>query len=825
MKTLEHHPRPGLRARSRGPLGAALAGLLVCLSSGADTLGEGRGPSALVVASAPEGAMVFINDRFAGLTPLEVAGLAEGEYLLRIRKRGYGEQAMAVQVKGKNTSLTIRLDPIVQARLVVRSTPVSGEVSVDGRPRGEAPLELELPVGPHTLKVAAAGFLPWEKVIALKRGDETEVSAGLESRAETFLLGQISEEPWRLAYYYELAHHYLLNGEVGRAVETLGRGLRAAIDVRAPTSEATRLVQEIRNFHSGQFRFGDSQMRRELQPKLTELIETVAREQPRNVYAVEQLASRRKREGTLELYRAACEALKSDRAKRYFAHRAVSIARKTADRMLAGAERLAGQAKGEPPPKPVVPEKKQDDAQEPELEAEQKPRPQPEDPVRARYQETIDLLNKAVSEFQRTEASLSCLTLIAHIQRDRLKDTDAYLATLGRIVEEFPDHESCPVNIKTIASHLFLKGEHENAIKEYLRYLEVCGSPREGIETRTRIARCRLALKDKAGAARAYEEALKAYPKSDAIGSVLVSLIALHKEHGNEERRDHFRKILVEQYAHSPYAERYDLDPKRTADRREVGSLLKQIAQEAHELHSLKRKHRTLLADAERLRKAGKEPEAKSAEETAGEIQRQMDREARPLIKKYRDLAGRFQAYSEARTAQEQAIQLANLCTDGLEAAAEERRAYMRMFPEADKSVSYGMEIGHLYLKHEEPRKAIAAFREVIAQHPEREAAVEARARIIEILSHRRHEWGREEWVEEIERFLREHPRHSRGKAYLNQLAMIYYYQAFPGDLEKCRDAFSRLEKRFPLSSAAIGAERRRTMADDGMQMAESAIP
>jgi len=770
--------------------------------------------------------MAFINDRFAGLTPLDLAGLDEGEYLLRLSKRGYGEHARAVLVKGKRTSLTIRLEPIAQARLVVRSAPISGEVFIDGRPRGEAPLELALPVGPHTVKVSAAGSLAWERMIALEPGVETEISAELKSRAEAFLLGQISEEPWGIAYYYELAHHYLLNGEVDRAVETIGRGYRMATDVRAPTSEAARLVQEARNFHRGQFRFGDSQMRRELQPRITELIETVAREQPRNVYAVEQLVSFRKPEEALETYRAAHKAMKSDRAKRYFAHQAVHLARKTADRMLAGAQQLARQPKGEPPPKPTVPEKKrQDGVQVPELETERRPRPQPVDPVRARYRETIDFLNKTVAEFTKTEATLSCLTLIAHIQRDRLKDTAAYLATLRRIVEEFPDHESCPANIKTIASHLFLKGEHEGAIKEYFRYLEVCGSARESIETWTRIARCRLVLKDKAGAGKAYEEALKSHPQSDAIGSVLVSLISLHKDLRKEERRAHFEKVLVEQYPHSPYAEKYDLDPKRTADRREVASLLKQIAQEAKGLHSLKRKHRTLVADAGRLTEEGNGPAARLAEEAAKALQRRMDREARPLAKKYRDLAVRFQAYAEGRTAQESAIQIANLYTDDPDAAAEERRAYIRMFPDADKSVSHGMEIGHLYLRHGEPRKAIAAFREVIERYPERNIAAEARARVIEALSHHRYEWGREECVEEIERFLRDHPRHSRCRSYLSQLAMIYYYQAFPGDLEKCREAFSRLEKQFPLSSAAIGAERQRTMVDDGMQMVESAIP
>lgn len=68
------------------------------------------------------------------------------------------------------------------ATLKVESAPEKAMVTVDGEPVGHTPIELILPEGTHRVRVAAAGFEPWEKETEMKGDGNLSLRAELKKR-------------------------------------------------------------------------------------------------------------------------------------------------------------------------------------------------------------------------------------------------------------------------------------------------------------------------------------------------------------------------------------------------------------------------------------------------------------------------------------------------------------------------------------------------------------------------------------------------------------------------------------------------------------------
>ncbi|MEL6339730.1 MAG: PEGA domain-containing protein [Myxococcota bacterium] len=113
-----------------------------------------------------KGASVFLDGKLWGKTPLKSLRLVEKRYRVRVEKPGYLEFEQRVLVKaGQRVKVTPQLLPIAGV-LRVSSTKSPATVFVDGDERGEAPLELELPVGSHEVRIVFGEEVFTEKVVA-----------------------------------------------------------------------------------------------------------------------------------------------------------------------------------------------------------------------------------------------------------------------------------------------------------------------------------------------------------------------------------------------------------------------------------------------------------------------------------------------------------------------------------------------------------------------------------------------------------------------------------------------------------------------------------
>jgi len=142
--------------------------------------------------SDPAGAQVQVDGVLVGVTPLAV-DLSSGTRAVELALPGFRSAARRIEVRA-NVPLdvpAIRLAPL-PGRLAVASEPPGAIVSVDGRIRGEAPIEIELPAGvAHAVKAAKAGHDGAEARVTLGRGESQTLALRLTPQlGEVQVLGE-----------------------------------------------------------------------------------------------------------------------------------------------------------------------------------------------------------------------------------------------------------------------------------------------------------------------------------------------------------------------------------------------------------------------------------------------------------------------------------------------------------------------------------------------------------------------------------------------------------------------------------------------------------
>lgn len=150
-------PTTRLRPRRVGirqlALGGGIAILLALILWGTRFLGT----RSLGVHSTPEGALVFVDGRELGRTPLEGLRIPASAEVIRLEKPGFNPLERRLKAEDRELKLALVPEPL---RRALRTQPPGAEVLLNGIPRGETPLtELEIPSeGLHRLVIRKAGF-------------------------------------------------------------------------------------------------------------------------------------------------------------------------------------------------------------------------------------------------------------------------------------------------------------------------------------------------------------------------------------------------------------------------------------------------------------------------------------------------------------------------------------------------------------------------------------------------------------------------------------------------------------------------------------------
>ena len=156
-------------------------------------------PGRLVVRSQPSGALVTIDGRRIGETPMVARGLTPGTYDVRVAHPGHVPRnervtiRAAAPVRTLDVTLTPGLDPIPASSTGAKTTGARGAIDVDSRPRGArvivdgrfvglAPLRLsDIGPGDHQVTLELGGYRSATGRIRVDAGRIAELSTTLRA--------------------------------------------------------------------------------------------------------------------------------------------------------------------------------------------------------------------------------------------------------------------------------------------------------------------------------------------------------------------------------------------------------------------------------------------------------------------------------------------------------------------------------------------------------------------------------------------------------------------------------------------------------------------
>ncbi|MFI5090163.1 MAG: serine/threonine-protein kinase [Terriglobales bacterium] len=126
----------------------------------------------LVIHSAPEGALVQVDGRAAGPTPVSLANLSPGQHLVVLSKAGYAAESRNVAVRaGGQAALAVSLNQLA-AVASIASDPPGASIIIDGRDTGKTtPAKLAVGQGNHSLALRKVGYLETSASLALNPGE------------------------------------------------------------------------------------------------------------------------------------------------------------------------------------------------------------------------------------------------------------------------------------------------------------------------------------------------------------------------------------------------------------------------------------------------------------------------------------------------------------------------------------------------------------------------------------------------------------------------------------------------------------------------------
>ncbi len=136
-------------------------------------------PGLLAVSTVPgQGAVVRVDGRNVGVTPLDALELSPGEYQVRVQAEGYREFSTSVSIEGGGAVTTLNVELIPRwAAITFNSEPAGASLSVDGETLGSTPVTAELMEGGHTYVLTLAGHKPLRGRVAVVAGKVQELQA------------------------------------------------------------------------------------------------------------------------------------------------------------------------------------------------------------------------------------------------------------------------------------------------------------------------------------------------------------------------------------------------------------------------------------------------------------------------------------------------------------------------------------------------------------------------------------------------------------------------------------------------------------------------
>lgn len=148
--------------------------------------GKPEGYGQLTITSTPEGASIYLDDRYKGNTPLTLTEIFVGSHKLKLDSSGYEDweeyiSISSLQKKEMNIKLVAKTG---DTSVRVTTNPKGAAVYLDGTYMGEGPITLKkVAPGEHILKVSKKSYEDWSDTLTSHPGEFYFVETSLEPKS------------------------------------------------------------------------------------------------------------------------------------------------------------------------------------------------------------------------------------------------------------------------------------------------------------------------------------------------------------------------------------------------------------------------------------------------------------------------------------------------------------------------------------------------------------------------------------------------------------------------------------------------------------------
>ncbi len=141
------------------------------------------------IKSEPSVAVVLIDGKEIGTTPLIITDPSPGTHNVELKKDGYEIWSDNVEIEmGKEANLTAVLQ-LRSGAFNINSVPPDATILIDGKEVGTTPSVLtDISLGRHDVEVRMDGFEDWSESVVVESGKDVTLKAVLESRSGSFTI-------------------------------------------------------------------------------------------------------------------------------------------------------------------------------------------------------------------------------------------------------------------------------------------------------------------------------------------------------------------------------------------------------------------------------------------------------------------------------------------------------------------------------------------------------------------------------------------------------------------------------------------------------------
>ncbi|MDA1141007.1 MAG: HEAT repeat domain-containing protein [Planctomycetota bacterium] len=231
------------------------------------------------IESTPVGASVFINDKYAGISPGTFTAPA-AESVVTLHRHGYSPWSGKIAAE-KTDSLRVEFEPLSRLELTVLSMPSAASVFLDNEFRGNTPITLQdVTSGTHQLRLEREGCFTIGQDLKLLPNKNQSIRLSLKFKSEQFYLDRLKDKPDMASFRTELAHLYFLMNDFDKGRDQFLEAFRLVKTGRDQSGYASRLTQELGKIQTAFFDYGDEQSQNKGRAALEQVYEQLTKEFP-----------------------------------------------------------------------------------------------------------------------------------------------------------------------------------------------------------------------------------------------------------------------------------------------------------------------------------------------------------------------------------------------------------------------------------------------------------------------------------------------------------------------------------------------------------------